>query len=142
MRRGGPIREGLVLLCLAFLPALGETIYWRNQMSWSHPPVQDEITVAQARSLGGSILWVDARPAEEFAAGHIPGALLLNAEQWDSLLPVMLNAWIPGQKIIVYCGKQSCGASREVARRLRDEANLANVFVLEGGWEAWEESKK
>jgi rhodanese-related sulfurtransferase len=121
---------------------LGETIYWHKQISWTHPPPQDEITVAQARSLSGAVMWIDARPEEEFATGHIPGAMLLNAEQWDALLPAVLNAWTPGQKIIVYCSKQSCEASREVARRLRDEANLANVFVLEGGWEAWEESKK
>jgi rhodanese-related sulfurtransferase len=139
--RRRPIREALVLLCLAFFPALGETIYWHNQISWSHPPAQDEITVAQARRLSGAVMWIDARPEEEFATRHIPGAFLLNAEQWDILLPPVLNAWTPGQKIIVYCSKQNCGASREVARRLRDEANLANVFVLEGGWEAWEESK-
>jgi rhodanese-related sulfurtransferase len=140
--RSRPIREALVLLCLAFVPALGETIYWHKQISWAHPPTQDELTVTQARKLGDAVMWLDARPEEEFAIGHIPGAMLLNAEQWDTLLPAVLNAWTPGQKIIVYCGKQSCGASREVARRLRDEANLANVFVLEGGWEAWEESKK
>ena len=87
-------------------------------------------------------MWLDARPDEEFAAGHIPGAKLLNAEHWDSLLPEVLNAWTPGQKVIVYCSKQSCDASHEVARRLREEANLKNVFVLEGGWEAWQESAK
>ena len=27
-------------------------------------------------------------------------------------------------------------------RRLREEANLKNVFVLAGGWEAWQESAK
>jgi hypothetical protein len=31
----------------------------------------------------------------------------------------------------------SCNASREAARRLRKEAQLPEVFVLEGGWEAW-----
>ena len=87
-------------------------------------------------------MWLDARPGGEFAAGHIPGAKLLNAEGWDSLLPEVLNAWTPGQNVIVYCSKQSCDASHEVARRLREEANLKNVFVLEGGWEAWQESAK
>ena len=41
------------------------------------------------------------------------------------------------QKIIVYCSSLSWNASREVAHRLRKEAQLSDVFVLEGGWEAW-----
>lgn len=102
----------------------------------------DEIPVEQARHLRGGLIWVDARPQPEFDSGHIPGAILLNAEQWDALLPAFLNAWKPGEKVIVYCSKQSCGASREVARRLREEANLSNVFVLKGGWEAWQQSGK
>jgi rhodanese-related sulfurtransferase len=124
------------------LPALGEAVYFRDRISWTQPPKQDEITVSQARSLTGAVMWIDARPEEEFAAGHIPGAKLLSAEQWDSLLPQVLNAWTPGQKLIVYCSKQTCGASHEVARRLREEADLENVFVLEGGWEAWRDSAK
>jgi rhodanese-related sulfurtransferase len=140
--RKRPVRAVLLLFCLALLPAIGEAVYFRDRISWTQPPKQDEITVSQARSLTGAVMWIDARPEEEFAAGHIPGAKLLSAEQWDSLLPQVLNAWTPGQKLIVYCSKQTCGASHEVARRLREEANLENVFVLEGGWEAWRDSAK
>jgi len=138
----GLVREILLLLCLALLPALGQAVYFRDRISWRQPAKQAEITVSQARSLTGAVMWLDARPDEEFAAGHIPGAKLLNAEHWDSLLPDVLNAWTPGQKLIVYCSRQNCDASHEVARRLREEANLKNVFVLEGGWEAWQESAK
>jgi len=132
----------LLLLCLALLPALGQAVYFHDRISWKQSARQDQITVSQARSLTGAVMWLDARPNDEFAAGHIPGAKLLNAEQWDSLLPDVLNAWTPDQKLIVYCSRQNCDASHEVARRLREEANLKNVFVLEGGWEAWQESAK
>ena len=138
----GLVREILLLLCLALLPALGQAVYFRDRISWRQPAKQAEITVSQARSLTGAVMWLDARPDEEFAAGHIPGAKLLNAEHWDSLLPDVLNAWTPGQKLIVYCSRQNCDASHEVARRLCEEADLKNVFVLEGGWEAWQESAK
>ena len=136
----GPFRQILLLFGLALLPALGEAVYFRDRVSWTQPPKQNEITVSQARRLTGALMWIDARPDEEFAIGHIPGAKLLNAEHWDRLLPGVLNAWTPGQKLIVYCSKQNCGASDEVARRLREEANLENVLVLEGGWEAWQNS--
>ena len=49
----------------------------------------------------------------------------------------MLAVWSPEKRVVVYCGSESCGSSREVARRLRNDAQLKNVFVLEGGWEAW-----
>ena len=100
------------------------------------------VTVTQARAWGRSAIWVDARPDEEFARDHVPGALSLNEDRWNELLPQFLVAWSPEKKIVVYCGSQSCNASREVARRLRKEAQLPNVFVLGGGWEEWLKTRK
>jgi len=54
----------------------------------------------------------------------------------------MLAAWSPQKRVVVYCASESCGSSREVARRLRNDAQLKNVFVLEGGWEAWKGNQK
>jgi rhodanese-related sulfurtransferase len=135
-------RQALLLAALALLPAMGQAWYLRDRVSWQRPPAADEVTVAEARRWGEVVMWIDARPEEEFTAGHIPGALLLNTEGWDALLPEVLNSWCPGRKLVVYCSKQTCGASREIARRLRDEAQLKDVFVLNGGWEAWQESPK
>ena len=53
------------------------------------------------------------------------------------MLPQFLAVWTPEKKIIVYCSSLSCNASREVGHRVRKEAQLSDVFVLEGGWEAW-----
>jgi rhodanese-related sulfurtransferase len=58
------------------------------------------------------------------------------------LLPQFLTAWSPEKKVVVYCSAQSCNAAREVAKRLRDEAQLKNVFVLEGGWEEWRKKNR
>jgi rhodanese-related sulfurtransferase len=131
------VGQALLLAVLALLPALGEAIYFRDRISWVQPAVADEVNVAQARDFGQAIMWIDARPEEDFIAEHIPDAVLLNAENWDSLLPTMLDAWSPDRKVVVYCSQQNCDASREVARRLREEAGLKDVFVLTGGWEAW-----
>ncbi len=86
------------------------------------------------------VLWVDARPNEEFARGHIPGALALNEDDWNGLLPQVLAAWSPERKLVVYCSRKSCNASHAVAERLRHEAGLKNVDVLPGGWEEWKEN--
>jgi rhodanese-related sulfurtransferase len=137
------LRQTALLLGLALLPGIGQALYYRDKVSWQTPvAASDLVTVAQARAWGGKAIWVDARPQEEFEREHVPNAVLLNEDRWNELLPQMLATWAPDKRVVVYCSSQSCGASREVARRLREEAGLKNVFVLGGGWEAWLEAKK
>jgi rhodanese-related sulfurtransferase len=137
------LRQALILLGLAILPALGEAIYCREREPGQSPiPATEMVAVDQARVWGRSAVWIDARPDEEFARDHVPGAISLNEDRWNELLPRLLEAWSPEKKVVVYCSSQSCNASREVARRLREEAQLKNVFVLEGGWEAWLKKRK
>ena len=136
--RGAPLREILVLAAVALLPAIGQAVYFRDHVSWhSAIPASELVSVDQARGWGDNAIWADARPDEDFARAHVPGALPLNEDRWNELLPQFLAVWSPDRKVIVYCSAQSCNAAREVAKRLRDEARLQNVFVLEGGWEEW-----
>ena len=132
------VGQAVILAALALLPAAGEAFYFRDKISWRSAIAPSEmVTVEQARAWGENAIWVDARPDEEFARDHVPGALLLNEDRWNELVPQFLAVWSPEKKIVVYCSSLSCNASREVARRLRKEAQLSDVFVLEGGWEAW-----
>lgn len=102
-----------------------------------------EITVAEAiaRAAAGPVVWIDARPAREFALGHIPGALLLNVADWENLLiaafPALTEA-PEGAAVILYCDGQQCAASREVRDRLR-QTPLGDraLLILRGGWPAW-----
>jgi rhodanese-related sulfurtransferase len=137
------VRQALILAALALVPGLGQAIYFRDRVSWRSPiPASEMVTVTQARARGENAIWIDARPDEEFARDHVPGALSLNEDRWNELLPQFLAAWSPEKKVVVYCGSEGCNASREVARRLRKEAQLPNVFVLEGGWEEWLKTRK
>ena len=132
------VREGLILIGLAFLPAIGEGIYFRDKVSWQSPiPASELVSVDQARSWGDSGIWVDARPDEEFSRDHVPGAFSLNEDHWNELLAQFLPNLSPDKRVVVYCSAESCNAAREVAKRLRDEAQLKDVFVLQGGWEEW-----
>ena len=130
--------QALILAALALVPGMGEAVYFRHSISWrSAIPPSELVTVDQARAWGENVTWVDARPDEEFARDHVPGALSLNEDRWNELLPQFLAAWSPGKKVVVYCSAESCDLAREVTERLRKEAQLPDVFVLEGGWEAW-----
>ena len=134
----GAIRQALILIALASLPAIGEGFYFRDKMSWESPiPASELVTVDQAKTWGETALWIDARPDEDFARDHVPGAFSLNEDRWNELLPQFLPNWSPDKKVVVYCSAESCNAARDVAQRLRDEAQLKSVFVLNGGWEAW-----
>ena len=132
------VRQVLILAALGLVPGIGQAIYFRDKVSWqSSVPVSQMVTVAQAGAWGANAIWVDARRDDEFARDHVPGALPLNEDRWNELLSQFLAVWSPEKKVVVYCSSVSCNASREVARRLRNEAQLPNVFVLEGGWEEW-----
>ena len=136
--RSSLVRQVLFLAALALAPGLGEAVYFRHKISWqSAIPPSELVTVDQARTWGGNVIWVDARPDEEFARDHVPGAFSLNEDHWDRLLREVLPNWSPDKKIVVYCSAESCNAARDVAKRLRDETQLKYVFVLQGGWEEW-----
>jgi len=132
------VRQVLILAALGLFPGIGQAIYFRDKVSWRSPvPASEMVTVTQARAWGATAISVDARSDNEFARDHVPGALPLNEDRWNELLSQFLEAWSPEKRVVVYCSSEGCNASREVARRLRAEAQLKNVFVLQGGWEEW-----
>ena len=136
--RSSLVGQALILAAIALAPALGEAIWFRDKISWASPiPPSESVTVDEAHNWGATAIWVDARPDDEFARDHVPGALSLNEDHWNELLPQFLAAWSPGKKVVVYCSAESCDLAREAAERLRKEAQISDVFVLQGGWEAW-----
>jgi rhodanese-related sulfurtransferase len=138
MRRA---RQALIILLAALVPGALAAAFHPLRPAWSQETLAPgDQTLATALAWGNAVLWVDARSAKEFETEHIPGALLLNMEEWDRLFPQFLDRWDPEKKIVVYCGATSCDLSREVAERLR-KSNIPSVYVLKGGWEAWKARK-
>ena len=129
------LRQAAALLLAASLPALISA--WVTHPQWDENALREgEIALAAASAQQPPPLWIDARSAKEFAARHIPGALPLNEDDWDGLLPNVLQQWQPEQAAIVYCSAKHCQTSHDVAKRLK-EFNVGPVYVLKGGWEAW-----
>jgi len=135
------VRQAVIILLAALIPGALAAAFHPLRPPWSQETLAPgEETLATVLSWGDAVLWLDARSEAEFEAEHIPGALLLNMEEWDRLFPQFLDQWSPEKKIVVYCGAASCGLSHEVAERLR-KSNISEVYVLKGGWEAWKERK-
>ena len=76
------VRQVLILAALGLVPGIGQAIYFRDKVSWRSPvPASEMVTVTQARAWGENAIWVDARPDNEFARDHVPGALPLNEDR-------------------------------------------------------------
>jgi rhodanese-related sulfurtransferase len=136
-----PVRQALIIILAALVPAGLTAAFHPRRPSWSEETLASgEETLQTALGWGEKVFWVDARSLDEYDADHVPGAILLNLENWDQLFPKFLDQWNPDKNIVVYCGAASCELSREVAERLRKN-NIPSVFVLKGGWEAWKARK-
>lgn len=101
-----------------------------------HPAIA-ELPVGDARSLiqaGATVL--DARRPEDFALGHLPGAVNLPVEEFDNCFAEVEPRLNPRVPLLVYCGGGDCTLSHELADVLR-QMGYARVEVLQGGLEAW-----
>lgn len=84
-------------------------------------------------------LFVDARPENQYAQGHIRGALSLSWQEVDRCFMEMADQ-LEGQKTIVaYCDGESCDLSHELALFLKD-MGFENVRVLVNGWTVWQQA--
>jgi len=104
-------------------------------------PLQNDETSLQEITARwqGSVLWLDARPRDQYEKGHIPGALLLNEQEFDTQLLELLDTLQTTTKpVILYCGGERCEASRKVREKLLAAVPLDQCLVLKGGWPAWQ----
>jgi len=132
------LRQMVLLMLLAAVPASLAALWHPKRPQWHRAqPNGEEMDLSTALNLREQVVWVDARARSQFDEGHIPGALLLNSEEWEELLDPFLDHWKTGQTVVVYCSSSECERSKEVAERLHKEVQIPKVYVLKGGWKAW-----
>ena len=137
-----PVRQAVLILLVALVPAGVTAVVHPRRPPWSGETLAPgEEKLKTVLSWGSSALWLDARSRRAYEAEHVPGALLLNLEEWDSLFPRFLDQWSPDRRIVVYCDSKSCEMSHEVAARL-ERSGFSSVYVLKGGWEEWKKAAK
>ena len=93
------------------------------------------ISVEEAKPLcvACSALFVDARSAAEYEAGHITGALHLSPG--DAVDPVLWRLGVY-KTVVVYDRDPNCSVADQVAKKLL-EHGVQDVRVLTGAWPAW-----
>ena len=104
------------------------------------PPPQGQVYLETALSWE-NVIWIDARSEAKFQADHIPGALRISTDNFESAVPSLFDVWTPRHRIVVYCDGVQCGLSRTIADRLKQEAGMSDVYVLHGGWDSWQARK-
>jgi len=96
------------------------------------------ITLGEAEDLwrtGQAVLW-DARAAEIYGRGHVPGARNAPAAGAKDALPAAVLETPRDRTCLVYCEGGGCLSSLALSRRLHD-AGFRDVRVFAGGWEEW-----
>lgn len=135
------MKQAGLIAVLALVPALLAAYLHPKVPAWSREAAGvPEVTAAQIVRWGESVLFVDARGESAYRLRHIPGAISLNEDRWNELGAAFFEKWHPDHRVVVYCDRR-CNSSHEVARRLRRELDQENVYVLKGGWEAWNEAQ-
>lgn len=86
-----------------------------------------------ARLNDGSVTVLDVRPADEYAASHIPGALNASLAELDRIAPDL----DPDAEIIAYCRGPYCIYAHQAVTALRKLG--LNARRLEGGLPEWRE---
>jgi rhodanese-related sulfurtransferase/DNA-binding transcriptional ArsR family regulator len=111
------------------LPEVGQVVRDYFAARDALEPVRREELLARAEQ--GNVVILDVRPAQEFASGHIPGALSVPLDQLGAAL-----ARLPKRtEIVAYCRGPYCVLAPQAVERLRASGYQARR--LDGGLPEW-----
>ena len=102
--------------------------YFEAKISFTTGPVELERMMKQ----GENINIVDVRAAEDYAEGHIPGAVNLPKDKWQTLEGLRKD-----KTNVLYCYSQVCHLAATAAVEFASKGYP--VMELEGGFRTWKE---
>jgi rhodanese-related sulfurtransferase/DNA-binding transcriptional ArsR family regulator len=98
----------------------------RAELAATLPP-DDVVLMSRAEllesSAAGRIVVLDVRPEDEFAAGHLPGAVSIPLAE----LGARLDEIPPDVEVVAYCRGRHCVLSHDAVRMLRDVGVAARL---------------
>ncbi len=104
----------------------------------------DEVCLSQIPA-DAAVLWVDARPRADWLRNGVQGSVLWNLDPAENVQTFEAETAVrilETPRVIVYCGDENCGVSRQVAERIRALGLGAEVSVLFGGWRSLSEADR
>jgi len=92
------------------------------------------------RALGGGLaVVIDARPPEDFDAGHLPGAVNIPVDATTEEIDQQLEHAPRDGQVVVYCQSSGCPYAKLMAARLT-ALGFTKVAIFSGGWHEWKRS--
>jgi rhodanese-related sulfurtransferase len=143
--------------CVALLGVTGSLAFFYHMSSdtgllASGGPVQQltransdfslpELSLQDVRNMhqNGSAIFIDARHSEDFAAGHLDGAISIPVDMTDSQRQTAMSNIPKASQIIVYCQSKDCPYARIIASALYADG-YENLSWFRGGWQEWSDA--
>ncbi len=101
-------------------------------------PVEISLDEAVQRFKAGKTLFIDSRSADDYAAGHIQGAVNLPDHEFDAFIDEFLSKTVPETEIITYCDGIHCSLCEDLAEKLF-MAGFEHIFYIKNGLTLWRE---
>src|SRR3989442_15674828 len=105
--------------------------FFEDKLAFTTGPVELDRWI-KARE--NNLVVVDVRATEDFEKGHIPGAVNLPKDRWETL-----QGLIRDKTNVVYCYTQQCHLAANACVRFAGRGYP--VMELEGGFEAWKQNE-
>ncbi len=86
--------------------------------------------------LNSDTVFIDARFARDFKAGHLEGAISVPVDANDMELQKTTANIQKEARIVLYCQSAGCKFAEKVAIRLMDD-EFSNISIFKGGWQEW-----
>ena len=102
--------------------------YFEAKMAFTTGPVELERMMKQSENIN----IVDVRAAEDYAEGHIPGAVNLPKDKWQTLEGLRKD-----KTNVLYCYSQVCHLAATAAVEFASKGYP--VMEMDGGFRAWKE---
>lgn len=144
---GPVIKEALGIVLFAVVVALLVNGLRSDGLSWFGPADGDneiltagEISLDEAITMyrSGSAIFADARLPQDYAVGHIQGALNLDIQNPATWVDEFLARMPPETVLITYCDGPHCPLARELAMELT-MMGFDRTYYLTDGWLKWQQ---
>ena len=104
--------------------------FFANKIAFTTGPVELSRNLEQR----APIAVIDVREEEDYRKGHIPGAINLPHDQWQTLQGLRRDALN-----VLYCYTQQCHLAATAAVEFASKGY--SVMEMDGGFEAWRENE-
>jgi rhodanese-related sulfurtransferase len=101
--------------------------FFEAKMAFTTGPVELERMIKENR-----VNIVDVRAADDYAKGHIPGAVNLPKERWETFAGLRKD-----RTNVLYCYSMVCHLAAAAAIQFAAQGFL--IMELDGGWRWWKE---